>query len=183
MKVTRKNESVPLLNSQFKCWTHWRKEWKRNKQYSFYRTLWFQRPIFKKKSTTSCLLDILLILLEFFLHFQLCQTNLNQSANLRYFHAIWSIESILGNNSRTKILPGIEFGMESQALHSSSFQRVLRKIKQVSNMKKKKKKKALFWGPFCPNIWAKVTFVQNYACQFLGEKMSLHEKKTEKALS
>ena len=139
MKVTRKNESVPLLNSQFKCWIHWRKEWKRNKQYSFYRTLWFQRPIFKKKSTTSCLLDILLILLEFFLHFQLCQTNLNQSANLRYFHAIWSVESILGNNSRTKILPGIEFGMESQVLHSFSFQRVLRKIKQVSNMKKKKR--------------------------------------------
>ena len=105
-------------------------------KYSFHRTLCFQRLILKEKLTISYLLDILLILLKFFLHFQLRQTNLKQFAKcyscnsfVRYFHAIWSVESILGNNSRTKTLPGMEFEMESQVSYSFSFQRVLRKIK------------------------------------------------------
>ena len=141
-----------------------------------------------QRKIVSYLLDILLILLKFFLHFQLCQTNLNQFAKcysynsfVRNSHAIWSVDSILGNNSRTKNLPSMEFGMESQVSHSFSFQKVLREIK--CQTWKKKIQNALFWGPFCPNIWAKVTFVQNYTVSVFRWKNVTSWKKQRKLYS
>ena len=150
MKVTRKKESVSLKkNVEF---TDWRSE--RGTNSTHFIGLSVFKDQYSKKNWPYLIFLILLILLKFFLHFQLCQTNLNQFAKcysynlfVRYFHAIWSVDSILVNNSRTKILPGTKFGMESEVPHSFSFQIVPREIK-CQIWKKKKKKKPYFGALF-----------------------------------
>ena len=100
-----------------------------------------------------------MVILKYLYHFQSCQTNPNQFAKcysynsfVRCFHTIWSVESILGSNSRTKILPDMGFGMESQVPQLFAFQRVLREIKWQNW---KKIQNPLFWGPFFPKYQQK----------------------------
>ena len=109
--------------------------------------------------TIFYILDILLVILKYLYHFQSCQTNPNQFAKcysynsfVRCFHTIWSVESILGSNSRTKILPDMGFGMESQVPQLFAFHRVLREIKWQNW---KKIQNPLFWGPFFPKYQQK----------------------------
>ena len=77
--------------------------------------------------------------------------------------AIWLAKSILGNNSRARILPDMEFVMESQESKEISFCIVFRKNKRQNFFKKIHN--TLFLGLFCPNLgknWAP-SFFRNYS--------------------
>ena len=66
--------------------------------------------------------------------------------------AIWLVKNILGNNSRTRILPNIGFAMESQQIKQFSFCIVFEKTNE-DNLKKIQN--ALF-----AKIWEKMNFPQ-----------------------
>ena len=66
-------------------------------------------------------------------------------------HAIWLVKNILGNNSRTRIFPNVEFALENQELKDLSFCIVFRK-KQMTNFSCKIPN---FLGPFHPNLGRK----------------------------
>ena len=71
--------------------------------------------------------------------------------------AIWLTTNILGNNSKTSILPDMRFAMESQQLKELSF-RVVFKRKKWQNFQKNVKDPIL-WALFA-QIWAKMNFSQ-----------------------
>ena len=85
---------------------------------------------------------------------------------VRYFYSIWSIESILVNNSITEILPDMRFAMESQVPQPSPSTEI--SCKSSDNIEKKYKMP--YFGTLFTRILAKMKFVQNYAMSVLRWK-------------
>ena len=93
----------------------------RNEKSTFYRTFCLWGAIWKENLAIFYFLDKFGIMLKYFDYFQSFQTKLYQfttlityPCNIKLSGIIQSDQSILGNESGTKILPGMELGMRIQ---------------------------------------------------------------------